>query len=138
MTVPAKAEMPRIAYTACNGTEDEDVFSQQNLPRNARWGHLNGLHRTRPYHLLLHGGDQLYADALWKDCPSLKAWTPCPPAKRIAAPFTPAMAEEAEAFYFDLYCRQWSQAEVGGPAVHRSLDHDVGRPRHLRRLGLPP
>ena len=24
MTVPAKAEMPRIAYTACNGTEDED------------------------------------------------------------------------------------------------------------------
>ena len=86
--------MPRIAYTACNGTEDEDVFSQQNLPRNARWGHLNGLHRTRPFHLLLHGGDQLYADALWNECPSLKAWNALPAREALAAPFTPAMASE--------------------------------------------
>ena len=86
MTVPAKAEMPRIAYTACNGTEDEEVFSQQNLQRNARWGHLNGLHRTRPFHLLLHGGDQLYADALWKECPSLKDWNALPAREALAAP----------------------------------------------------
>jgi hypothetical protein len=130
MTVPAKTGMPRIAYTACNGTEDEDVFSQRNMPRNARWGHLNGLHRAQPFHLLLHGGDQLYADALWKECPSLKAWEALPARDALAAPFTREMAAEAEAFYFDLYCRQWIQAESAAllstvPSIMMWDDHDI-------------
>jgi hypothetical protein len=130
ITIPGKAKMPRLAYTACNGTEDEEVFSQQNLQRNARWGHLNGLHRTRPFHLLLHGGDQCYADALWKDCPSLRTWSALPAREGTAAPFTPAMASEAEAFYFDLYCRQWSHAEASAllstvPSIMMWDDHDI-------------
>ncbi|UEM05651.1 alkaline phosphatase family protein [Skermanella rosea] len=130
MTVPGLSGMPRIAYTACNGTEDESVFSQQDLPRNARWGHLNAQHRVRPFHLLLHGGDQLYADAVWDDCPSLRKWGSLPPREQLSAPFTSAMSEEAENFYFDLYCRQWSQAEAAAllstvPSVMMWDDHDI-------------
>ena len=138
MTVPAKAEMPRIAYTACNGTEDEDVFSQQNLPRNARWGHLNGLHRTQPFHLLLHGGDQLYADALWKECPSLKAWDALPARDAHRGAFHSRHGERGGSLLLRSLLPAVESGRIGGAAVHRSLDHDVGRPRHLRRLGLPP
>jgi hypothetical protein len=130
MTVPGTDEAPRIAYTACNGTEDESVFSQADLPRNARWGDLNGRHRSLPFHLLLHGGDQLYADAVWTDCPTLAAWRCLSAKDQLEAPFTEEMAGQAERFYFDLYCRQWSQAEAAAllstvPSIMMWDDHDI-------------
>ncbi|HEX2172173.1 MAG TPA: alkaline phosphatase family protein, partial [Dehalococcoidia bacterium] len=61
LCVPAPSGMPRLAFASCNGTEDEAVFTQPGI-RNARWAHLFGRHRAQPFHVLLHGGDQLYAD----------------------------------------------------------------------------
>ncbi|HEV7368504.1 alkaline phosphatase D family protein [Arenibaculum sp.] len=129
VAVPGLSEPPRFAFASCNGAEDEGAFAQPGF-RNARWAHLFGRHRTRPYHLLLHGGDQLYADAVWTDCPSLVAWRSLPARDRLTAPFTPSMAEQVEDFYVGLYLRLWRQPEIAAllasvPSVMMWDDHDI-------------
>ena len=51
----------RLAYVSCNGEETGDL-EREGSERNAMWGRLGREHRERPFALLLHGGDQVYAD----------------------------------------------------------------------------
>lgn len=127
--VPGRSGPPRLAFASCNGAEDEREIAQPGL-RNAHWAHLFGRHRSQPFHALLHGGDQLYADAVWTDCPALARWRALPARERAAAPFTPSMAEQAEDFYVGLYLRLWRQPEVAAllasvPSVMMWDDHDI-------------
>ncbi|HSK39422.1 MAG TPA: alkaline phosphatase D family protein, partial [Arenibaculum sp.] len=128
-TVPGRGDDPRIAYTACNGSEDEDV---RHLPagRNARWAHLLGRHRGTPFHLALHGGDQLYADAVWARSPALAAWNARSWRERLDLPFTPEMAAETEDHFIDHYVRLWRQPETAAflasaPSIMMWNDHDI-------------
>ena len=51
----------RIAYTSCNGEESGD--RKRSLEeRNVLWRRLDRQHAAAPFHLLLQGGDQIYAD----------------------------------------------------------------------------
>ncbi len=60
--VPGPDGRLRTAFTACNGSErGEETWSDPDT-RNARWLHLAGVHALEPFHVLLQGGDQLYAD----------------------------------------------------------------------------
>lgn len=63
----------RIGYTACNGMEagDEDRALAE---RNALWRRLADDHARRPMVLLLHGGDQLYADEMLDQHPAVRRW----------------------------------------------------------------
>jgi hypothetical protein len=38
------------------------------------WRDLLAVHSAFPMHCLVGGGDQVYNDGVWKDCPGLKAW----------------------------------------------------------------
>jgi hypothetical protein len=130
LTVPGRGSPPRMAYVACNGVEDEALLKELNLPRNARWGHLNGVHRSEPFHLLFQGGDQLYADGLWRDCATFREWLAKPARERWACPFTPEMAAEADAFFFQRYCALWRYAEIAAvlstvPSIMMWDDHDI-------------
>ncbi|MFL9499117.1 alkaline phosphatase family protein [Rhodopseudomonas palustris] len=63
----------RIAFVSCNGQEDGDLerdFSE----RNAMWRRLACQHDDNPFQLLLHGGDQIYADEILSSHPLLRAW----------------------------------------------------------------
>ncbi|MCG7574656.1 alkaline phosphatase family protein [Phaeobacter sp. CNT1-3] len=51
----------RIAYVSCNGEEHGDL-SRDGAERNAMWARLVDDHDAAPFSLLLHGGDQVYAD----------------------------------------------------------------------------
>lgn len=51
----------RLAYVSCNGEEVGDM-DREVSERNAMWERLRGEHRRRPFALMLHGGDQVYAD----------------------------------------------------------------------------
>ena len=125
--LPALHGPRRLAYTACSGTEDEG----QELPsRNALWRQLAAEHAERPFHLLLQGGDQLYADTIWDKVPELGSWRRLPWRQGNAAPFTPTMAEGAIGYYFDRYCSLWSQPELAPvlaavPSVMMWDDHDI-------------
>lgn len=130
LTVPGRGQRLGVAYTSCNGAEDEDTLERHPAPRNALWVDLLRRHRETRFHLLLQGGDQLYADAVWKECPDLLAWAERPAAIRFAEPCSSEMAEQATDFYFEHYLKTWAQPEVAEalsaiPTMMMWDDHDV-------------
>lgn len=130
VAVPARGGTPRLAFTACNGTEDEHLIQQGTAHRNALWTEMAAQHARTPFHILLQGGDQIYADTVWRDCPTLARWRRSRRARHFAKPFTTAMAEEAMSYYVDHYIGVWSQPEIAemlsrAPSVMMWDDHDI-------------
>ena len=127
--LPGPEERLRIAFTACNGNERGDTWKDGNT-RNALWLHLAEEHAREAFHLLLQGGDQLYADPIWRKVPALSEWRWLPWRKRRAAPFTPEMAEAVADFYFESYRRLWEQPQLAPvlasvPSLMMWDDHDI-------------
>jgi phosphodiesterase/alkaline phosphatase D-like protein len=82
------------------------------------------------YHLMMMGGDQVYADSIWEAVPPLKTWFDLSIKKRVQAPFTAEMRKLVEQFYFDLYCDRWSQGAAATvmsqiPSLMMWDDHDI-------------
>ena len=63
----------RIAFVSCNGEEVGD-FDRDGLARNLMWARMREDHAHRPLSLLLHGGDQIYADEITRDHPLSATW----------------------------------------------------------------
>ncbi|WP_051341483.1 alkaline phosphatase family protein [Azospirillum halopraeferens] len=127
--VPGLESPLRVAFTSCNGAEDPATLDRHGTARNALWADLLERHGSGPFHLLIQGGDQLYADRVWHDRPALAEWRRRPPT-RLAEPFSAAMAEQAMDHYFDLYLDTWGQPEVAAalariPSVMMWDDHDI-------------
>ncbi len=118
-----------MAYASCNGFSDPKYMKLVDR-KNKLWETMWERHQKAPYHLLLLGGDQVYADPIWEACALVKAWNQLPYADGIAAQFTAAMAAEVEQFYFDLYVERWNQVEVRTimsrvPSICMWDDHDI-------------
>lgn len=63
----------RIAFVSCNGQERGDRARVRG-ERNALWQRLVARHHEKPFQLILHGGDQIYADELVDVHPLARAW----------------------------------------------------------------
>lgn len=144
IVVPASTQAPTMAYASCNGFSSLKLMKGVK-DKNAVWKvmarrhglaevvHEDGMPETspaHPYHLLLQGGDQVYADAMWETLPSMREWNALDWAEGNAAPMTPAMQQELDAFFFDLYVSRWSQPEVARmiarvPSIAMWDDHDL-------------
>jgi PhoD related phosphatase len=127
--LPAARGSLRLAFTACNGSEQGNRWECLQ-ERNERWLHLAAVHSRKPFHLLLQGGDQLYADPIWHDVPALAAWKRLPWWRRLKAPFSPAMAEALADDYFERYCWLWTQPQLAPvlatvPSLMMWDDHDI-------------
>jgi PhoD related phosphatase len=127
--LPAQAGPLHIAYTACNGSEKGNTWDDGE-ERNERWLHLTASHAERPFHLLLQGGDQIYADPLWDEVPALAAWRRQPQWRRKRAAFPPELAEAVADDYFKRYCWFWGQPELASilasvPSLMMWDDHDI-------------
>ena len=119
----------RIAYVSCNGQEDSDFERPQNI-RNALWADLATEHDNKPLHLLLHGGDQLYADEVWHCHPEFSAWRKLSSKQKYSEPLTNTMAQAALDFYFDRYLRIYTQTPIAYllarvPSLMMWDDHDI-------------
>ncbi|MFK7868236.1 MAG: alkaline phosphatase D family protein [Roseobacter sp.] len=55
----------RLGFASCNGEEHGDL-DRDNAERNVMWSRLRKEHEEAPFALLLHGGDQIYADEATK------------------------------------------------------------------------
>lgn len=129
--VPGTAVPTRIAFTSCGGSEDESEIPRQGLSRNARWAHLLGRHRAEPYHLLLMGGDQIYADGLWEHVPALAEVAALSLSRRPSVTSLPDDLDlQLDVWYLATYRYTWGQAEAA--AVLASVpnfcmwdDHDI-------------
>lgn len=129
IALPPRQGALRLAYTACNGSADEPGWSGPSA-RNAGWDQLAGQHARRPFHLLLQGGDQLYADDVWRAVPALAAWHRLPRRQRLAADLPGDAIEAVRDHYFLSYLRQWSQPELAPvlaaiPSLMMWDDHDI-------------
>ncbi len=128
-TVPGLDTAMRFAYASCNGFADPRYMKQVD-DKNERWRDLGAKHTASAFHLLLLGGDQLYADSIWETVGSLKQWNEKPGVDRWKAKFTRRMEQQVERFYFNLYCDRWNQTgprEVFAsiPSVMMWDDHDI-------------
>lgn len=118
-----------VAFTSCNGTE-EAPLDVERPERNERWRHLWRVNERDRFHLLIQGGDQYYADLVWKmvpDISKLRGWFGW---KQRRASLSDALAEALEDFYFQRYTMLWSQRELRGilatvPSLMMWDDHDI-------------
>lgn len=127
---PTSSAPLRIAYVSCNGAESESAFKKPLPGRNALWEHLEDTHKAQPFHLMLQGGDQLYADSVWRDIPFLVSFKSLPRRQQYAAPLPEDVFAEIRDYYFAYYMNHWSQPHVRGvlaavPSVMIWDDHDI-------------
>ncbi|KAF7510882.1 hypothetical protein GJ744_005712 [Endocarpon pusillum] len=128
--VPAKGQTMNIMFHSCNGfslTVDTDKFGGPD----PLWRDVLNTHQTRPFHVMIGGGDQLYNDRIMVDTNLFAAWTQLrKPHEKHHAPFTDAMRRELESFYLNRYAMWFSQGLFGLancqiPMVNIYDDHDI-------------
>ncbi|MEW5928949.1 MAG: alkaline phosphatase D family protein [Gemmatimonadota bacterium] len=134
--VPAQGLLPRMAFFSCNGVSSEKHFHRVSDPQGL-WEDMVQMHRgefadsphTPGYHLLVGGGDQVYADSLWDDEP-LNSLGRLSEKKRRAAPVPPGFETALRRMYVELYVKRWSdpfmrEAMRCIPGVFTWDDHDI-------------
>ncbi len=118
----------RIAYVSCNGEEVGDL-EREGSERNAMWARLKSAHAKAPFGLLLHGGDQVYADEATRDHPLSRDWPdsiPRDPARADLADLRDHLREKFFERYAALYQSpefSWIAARV--PSLMQWDDHDI-------------
>lgn len=129
-TAPAVGTSPKMAFVSCNGFSDPKAMKNVE-DKNALWSHLETLHDAvdADYHILIMGGDQVYADQIWNTA-ELKKWSELSRGKRRARAFSNIMRQQVNEFYFSLYKERWAQPEIAVmlssiPTVMTWDDHDI-------------
>ncbi|WP_282093223.1 alkaline phosphatase D family protein [Epibacterium ulvae] len=118
----------RIAYVSCNGEEHGDL-EREGSERNAMWARLKEQHKTQPFGLLLHGGDQVYADEATHDHPLSADWPeklPRDPSRAELQDLHTHLREKFFERYASLYRSPefaWIAARV--PSLMQWDDHDI-------------
>lgn len=120
----------RIAYVSCNGQEHGDR-KRPLEQRDALWRRLCREHEVRPFQLLLHGGDQLYADEIVEAQPASRRWLKH---KRRTDGDTEAAAaaleDELRRALFRRYLELFDQTDIAWiaarvPSLAMWDDHDI-------------
>lgn len=120
----------RIAYASCNGSEAESPYKKPFPGRNALWEHLDEMHQEQNFHLLIQGGDQIYADSVWRDVPFLENWSALPRSEQYKSNMPDEAFQEIRDYYFTCYMSYWSQSHVKDvlatiPSLMIWDDHDI-------------
>ena len=133
----------RIGFVSCNGEERGDL-RRDGAERNAMWARLCDEHRRAPFAILLHGGDQIYADEVTRGHELSHDW----PARFTAAPSRAALRDlrrNLRAGFAERYARLYAAPEFGWiaarvPSLMQWDDHDIcdGWGSLSRKHGLSP
>ncbi|WP_246333364.1 alkaline phosphatase D family protein [Aureimonas mangrovi] len=119
----------RFAFVSCNGQEngDEDRDPEH---RDVMWRRLRDEHQASPFSLLIHGGDQLYADEAVEVHPDSRRWSEAADDDRPKVPASEEMREALRRYFFFRYLAQMRQpaaavlyAQV--PSMMIWDDHDI-------------
>jgi hypothetical protein len=118
----------RIAFASCNGEENGDL-DRDEAERNVMWARLCADHATAPFSLLLHGGDQIYADEATKGHPLSDDWPDSVPKDPSQADLD-TLRDHLRARFLDRYLAlfdssdyAWLVARV--PSLAQWDDHDI-------------
>ncbi len=124
---PLTADM-HCAFVSCNGEEHGDM-GRSPTERNAMWAGLADQHRDRPFSLLLHGGDQVYADEATHDHPLSEGWPDDLPSDPSRADLDDLYTHLRQRF-FERYVRLYAGTEFAWiaarvPSLMQWDDHDI-------------
>ncbi|KAK8229659.1 hypothetical protein HDK77DRAFT_362843, partial [Phyllosticta capitalensis] len=128
--VPARGETMNIMFHSCNGFS-LSVDPNQFCGPDPMWRDVLNNHQTRPFHVMLGGGDQIYNDRATQATTYFKEWLATKNSViKHTAQFTPEMQDELEQFYLDRYAMWFSQGLFGMaasqiPMVNIWDDHDI-------------
>ncbi|KAG6367941.1 hypothetical protein INS49_002141 [Diaporthe citri] len=128
--IPAKNQSMNIMFHSCNGFSVSVTPDDLSGP-DPLWRDVLNNHQSRPFHVMLGGGDQLYCDAVMRKTELFQDWLMIRnPLHKHNAPFTPDMQDELEGFYLERYCTWFSQGLFGLansqiPMVNMYDDHDI-------------
>ncbi len=118
----------RLAYVSCNGEEVGDL-AREGSERNVMWARLRDDHLRRPFALMLHGGDQVYADEVTQGHALSEGWPehlPLDPPNAALADLRHHLREGFFERYAMLYAAPqfaWLAARV--PSLMQWDDHDI-------------
>lgn len=118
----------RLAYVSCNGEEVGDM-DREGSERNAMWERLRSEHQHRPFALMLHGGDQVYADEVTEGHELSHDWPehiPRDPSRAALDDLRHHLRERFLERYAALYAAPqfaWLCARV--PSLMQWDDHDI-------------
>lgn len=120
----------RVAFASCNGSEADRPHQPIWPGRNTMWEDVHLNHQSNPFYLLIHGGDQIYADGVWHEITFLKNWLQRPREEQYIAPLPADAATEIRKYYFECYMHQWSQIHMRDvlacvPNAMMWDDHDI-------------
>ncbi|HET9843829.1 MAG TPA: alkaline phosphatase D family protein, partial [Gammaproteobacteria bacterium] len=110
-TVPGTATSLHFGFASCNGFSDLSLMKDIKN-RSIMWERLQETHENKKYHILILGGDQVYADTVWSDVPSVREWKNLPLERRRLESTNAAMEAELDNYYAKLYKRIWGYAPV--------------------------
>jgi hypothetical protein len=119
-----------IMFHSCNGFS-LSVDSAQFSGPDPLWRDMLNRHQSRPFHVMIGGGDQIYNDAAMRDTEQFRDWLQLKnPEHKRHAPFSLEIQEELESFYFHRYSMWFSQglfamAASQVPMVNLWDDHDI-------------
>jgi hypothetical protein len=128
--VPGKGETMNMMFHSCNGFS-LSVNSKEFCGPDPMWRDVLNNHQTRPFHVMLGGGDQIYNDAVMRETTLFKQWTESKNAlQKHKASFSLELQNELEQFYLDRYSMWFSQGLFGMatsqiPMVNIWDDHDI-------------
>mgnify|MGYP003116628872 FL=1 len=118
----------RAAFVSCNGEEVGDL-GRDGSERNLMWARMRDDHARQPLALLLHGGDQIYADEITKDHRLSAGWPkelPHTPSAAALADLRHHLRQHLLARYARIYAAPpfaWLAARV--PSLMQWDDHDI-------------
>lgn len=128
--VPGRGQSMNIMFHSGNGfglSVDPNKFSGPD----PLWRDVLNEHQTRPFHVMIGGGDQIYNDRVAQDSKLFQEWTQIKnPHQKYHAPFSAAMKAELETFFLERYAMWFSQglfslANCQIPMVNIWNDHDI-------------
>ncbi|KAL1603850.1 hypothetical protein SLS60_005442 [Paraconiothyrium brasiliense] len=128
--VPARGETMNIMFHSCNGFS-LSVDSKEFCGPDPMWRDVLNNHQTRPFHVMIGGGDQIYNDAAMRDTTLFRQWTESNNVwQKHRAPFSEELQNELEQFYLDRYSMWFSQGLFGLansqiPMINIWDDHDI-------------
>jgi len=132
--VPCLSEKPKIAFASCNDLQDR-VRVKSVLDKTVVWNYMESEHELDPYHLLVMGGDQVYADPVFDACPETHLWLQVALDKdygdeKWGIRASDTVTQKLHCFYFHLYPDTWSQGNMPNmlariPSIMTWDDHDI-------------
>ncbi|CAG8876114.1 unnamed protein product [Penicillium nalgiovense] len=128
--VPPVGESMNIMFHSGNGFSPS-ADSDRVCGPDPLWRDILNEHQTRPFHVMIGGGDQIFNDSVITESTFFQEWIKIKnAAERYGASFTPEFRAELEQFYLERYAAWFSQglfslANSQIPMVNMWNDHEI-------------